>query len=310
MILIAGNSNRPLAEAVARSLKVDLTDVSIKRFADQEIFVELKQSVRGNDVFIIQSTSFPANDHLMELLILIDAVKRDSARRITAVIPYFGYARQDRLTAPRTPISAKLVATLIAAAGADRVITFELHSEQIEGFFNQPIENLFVSQFFAQDILTHCDLNNLLIVSPDVGGLRRARAVAVRLEVDTAVVDKRRDKPGVVQALQIIGDVENKECIIVDDIVDSAGTLCTAANALKAAGAKRIKAYAIHGVLSEDAIKKIEDSEIDELVITDTICARPEILNSPKIRQLSIADFLSTAIDRVSNEKPLSSLYT
>jgi ribose-phosphate pyrophosphokinase len=310
MILIAGNSNRPLAEAVARSLNVDLADVSIKRFADQEIFVELKRSVRGEDVFIIQSTSFPANDHLMELLILIDAVKRDSARRITAVLPYFGYARQDRLTAPRTPISAKLVANIIAAAGANRVITFEFHSEQIEGFFDLPIENLFVSQFFAQDILSHFNVKNLLMVSPDVGGLRRARAIAMRLEVDTAVVDKRREKPGLVQALQIIGDVANKECVIIDDIVDSGGTLCTAASALKDAGAKLIKAYVIHGVLSCDAIKKIENSEIDELVITDTILARPEILNSPKIRRISIADFLSEAIERLSKEQPLSPLYT
>lgn len=309
MKLIAGNSNRPLAEAVARQLKLELASVSIKRFADQEVFVELKDSVRGEDVYIIQSTSYPANDHLMELLILIDAIKRDSARRITAVMPYFGYARQDRLTAPRTPITAKLVADLLTKAGMDRLLTFEFHSEQIEGFFECPTENLFISQVFARDILTHFSINNLLIVSPDVGGLRRARSVAKRLEVDTAVVDKRRESPGIAEALHVIGDIRNKECVIIDDIVDSGGTLITAASALKQEGAKLVKAYIIHGVLSGDAIKKIEESEIDELIITDTIWVRPDILNSPKVRQITIADYLSQAIDRVSTEKPISILF-
>jgi ribose-phosphate pyrophosphokinase len=305
MKIIAGNSNRPLAEAVARQLNQELENVLIRRFADQEIFVELKNSVRGEDVFIIQSTSFPGNDNLMELLIMIDAVKRDAAQRITAVMPYFGYARQDRLTSPHTPVTAKLVANLLKEAGADRIITFELHSEQIEGFFDCPTENLFISRVFARDILSHFRINDLLIVSPDVGGLRRAREVAKRLDVDTVIVDKRRDQSGMAEALHIIGDVENKECVIIDDIIDSGGTLCTAAAALKQEGAKLVKAYAIHGVLSGNVVNKIEDSEIDELVITDTIWVRPDILTSPKVRQITIADYLSQAIDRVSKEKLL-----
>ncbi len=309
MKLISGNSNRLLSEAVSSYLNVPLTQASVKRFADNEIFVEIMENVRGEDCFFIQSTSYPANDHLMELLIAIDALKRGSARRITAVLPYFGYARQDRKTGGRTPISAKLVADIVTAAGADRVLTMELHAGQIQGFFNIPVDNLITAPVFVPHIQDKFSGEKICIVSPDVGGVVRARVLAKRLGADLAIIDKRREKAGVSEVMHVIGDVEGKVCILVDDIVDSGGTLCNAAAALKANGAKEAHAYVVHGVLSGGAVAKVEASPMESLVITDSIVATEEVANSASVQQLSVAPLIGEAILRTSEERSISALF-
>ena len=309
MKLIAGNSNQPLAEAISNCLEVPLTKASIRRFADNEIFVEINENVRGEDVFVIQSTSFPANDHLMELLVIIDALRRGSARRITAVIPYYGYARQDRKTGPRTPISAKLVANLVTTAGADRVLTMDLHAGQIQGFFDIPVDNLVAGGEFTKDIKEQVGGGKLMVVSPDVGGVVRARAIARRLQADLAIIDKRRERAGVSEVMNVIGDVSGRDCIMIDDIVDSAGTLCNAAIALKDRGATSVRAYVTHGVLSGGAVERVAKSPLNELVITDSIVATEAVRNSKNIRQRSIARLMADAIDRISNERSVSSLF-
>ncbi|MCO5157390.1 MAG: ribose-phosphate pyrophosphokinase [Aquamicrobium sp.] len=309
MKLFAGNSNRVLAEAVARYLNIPLGKASVRRFADQEIFVEIQENVRGEDVFILQSTSFPANDHLMELLIMIDAFRRSSARRITAVIPYFGYARQDRRASGRTPISAKLVANLITQAGADRVLTLDLHAGQIQGFFDIPTDNLFAVPVLARDVKKHYELPNVTVVSPDVGGVVRARALAKRLDALLAIVDKRREKPGESEVMNIIGDVRGKDCLLIDDIVDSGGTLCNAADALLANGATSVTAYITHGVLSGGAVTRITSSKLKELVITDSIQPTSAVEAAPNIRVISIADLIGEAISRTASEQSVSSLF-
>jgi len=309
MKLIAGNSNNPLAQDIASYLHVPLTNADIKRFSDKEIFVEVLENVRGEDVFLIQSTSYPANDHLMELLIGLDALKRASAKRITAVIPYFGYARQDRKPGPRTPISAKLVADLITTAGADRVLTLDLHAGQIQGFFDIPVDNLFAAPVFTADIKKNLDINNVMIVSPDVGGVVRAREIAKRINADLAIIDKRREKAGVSEVMNIIGDVQGRDCILVDDIVDSAGTLCNAAKALVDAGAKSVRAYVTHGVLSGKALERIEGSALKELVVTDSIKATDGAKKVPNIRFLSIAPLIAEASRRINDETSVSSLF-
>ncbi len=309
MKLISGNSNRALAELVSSYLDVPLTGCSAKRFADNEIFVEIMENVRGKDTFFLQSTSYPANDHLMELLIAIDALKRGSANRITAVIPYFGYARQDRKTGGRTPISAKLVANLITAAGADRVLTLELHAGQIQGFFDIPVDNLSAAPVFVPYIEDKFKGADICIVSPDVGGVVRARQFAKRLGADLAIIDKRREKAGVSEVMNVIGDVENKVCILVDDIVDSGGTLCNAAIALGKQGAKESHAYVVHGVLSGAAVKRIEDSALKSLVITDSIVATDEMKAAKKIDQVSIAPLIGEAARRISEERSISELF-
>ena len=309
MKLIAGNSNRPLAEAIATYLDLSLVKSSIRRFADMEVFVEIEENMRGEDVFAIQATSFPANDNLMELLVMIDAIRRASARRITAVIPYFGYARQDRKSGSRTPISAKLVANLITKAGANRVLTLDLHAGQIQGFFDIPTDNLSTAPIFANDIEKATHETKLIFVSPDAGGVARARAVASRLDGDLAIVDKRRERPGISTAMNIIGDVKGRRCILVDDIVDSAGTLCNAANALKNKGAKSVLAYVSHGVLSGGAVARVNSSALEELVTTDSIVATEAVRVSSNIRQLSIAPLIAEAIRRISEETSVSSLF-
>ena len=309
MRIVACNSNLPLAKEIAKYLKVKLTDATIKRFADQEVFVEIHENMRGEDVFIIQSTSYPANDHMMELLVCIDALRRSSARRITAVIPYFGYARQDRKPGPRTPISAKLVANLITEAGADRVLTLELHAGQIQGFFDIPLDNLYAAPVLVQDIRKNYNLNNLVAVSPDVGGVLRARAVAKWLHADLAIVDKRRSRENQSEVMNIIGEVKGKDCIIVDDIVDTAGTLCNAAEALMREGAKSVSAYITHGVLSDPAIKRVSKSSLKELVITDSIMVRQDTKDAKNIRVVSIAKLMAEAIKRISEETSVSSLF-
>lgn len=309
MKILSCNSNLSLARSISEQLNVPLTLATIRRFADMEIFVEIHENVRGEDVFIIQSTSYPANDHLMELLIAIDALKRGSAKRITAVIPYFGYARQDRKTGPRTPISAKLVANLITIAGADRVLTLDLHAGQIQGFFDIPVDNLFASPVFAKDIEKKYTNENLVIVSPDVGGVVRARGLAKRINADLAIIDKRREQPGHSEVMNIIGDVQDRKCLIIDDIVDSAGTLCNAAKALKEAGALSVIAYATHGVLSGPALERITNSPLDELVVTNSIEPNQAIAESNSIRHISIASLLSEAIKRISLEESVSSLF-
>ena len=309
MKIVAGNSNRPLGEAIAAYLNLSLCKASIRRFSDMECFVEIEENVRGEDVFVIQSTSYPTNDNLMELLVCIDALRRGSARRITAVIPYFGYARQDRKSGPRTPISAKLVANLITTAGVDRVLTLDLHAGQIQGFFDIPLDNLFTSPVFLRDIQQTFDCENLTMVSPDVGGVLRARALAKTLEVDLAIIDKRRAQAGVSEVIHIIGDVKGRECIVVDDIVDSAGTLCNAAAALNDAGAKSVSAYISHGVLSGGAVSRISSSPIKTMVITDSIMATEAVRVSQNIRQLSIAPLIGEAIARISDERSVSSLF-
>src|SRR5687767_9997271 len=280
MKLVAGNSNRPLAEAIAAYLGQPLAKCSVRRFADMEIFVEILENVRGEDIFIVQSTSFPANDHLMELLIIIDALRRASARRITAVLPYYGYARQDRKPGPRTPISAKLVANLITRAGADRVLTLDLHAGQIQGFFDIPTDNLYSVPAMTRDIKAHHDIKNVMVVSPDVGGVVRARALAKRLDAPLAIVDKRRERPGEAEVMNIIGDIHGRRCILFDDIVDSGGTLVNAAEALVAKGASSVLAYITHGVLSGGAVERITASHIQELVITDSIQATEAVMAS------------------------------
>ena len=310
MKLLTGNSNQPLAQAIADSLDMSLTKAQVRRFADNEIFVTIDENVRGEDVFVIQSTSYPANDNLMELLICIDALKRASAQRITAVMPYFGYARQDRKTGGRTPISAKLVANLIERAGADRVLTMDLHSGQIQGFFDIPTDNLFPTPLLAADIRHHYKkVDDLLIVSPDVGGVVLARALAWRLGVDLAIVDKRRDGPGKSEVMNIIGDVKDRRCILFDDIVDSAGTLCNAASAILAAGATEVSAYVSHGVLSGAARERVKSSALRELVVTDSI-EGPQLADKDgKIRQVSCAGLIGEAIRRVSNHESVSKLF-
>jgi ribose-phosphate pyrophosphokinase len=310
MKLLAGNSNKPLAQAIAAELGLTLTNAKIQRFADLEVFVEILENVRGEDVFLIQSTSFPANDNLMELLVIIDALRRGSARRITAVLPYFGYARQDRKTGPRTPISAKLVANLITVAGADRVLTMDLHAGQIQGFFDIPTDNLFAAPVFVSDILEHAhNYATPIIVSPDVGGVVRARALAKRLDADLAIIDKRRERAGVSEVMNIIGDVNGRACILVDDIVDSAGTLCNAAVALMNAGASSVRAYTTHGVLSGGAVARIAAAPMVELVTTDSIQATDAVANAPNVRQLAIAPLIAEAIRRITEDKSVSSLF-
>ena len=308
--LVAGNSNRALAEAIGAYLSLPLAKAQVRRFADMEIFVEIQENVRGQDVFIIQSTSFPTNDHLMELLIITDALRRASAKRITAVIPYFGYARQDRKAGPRTPISAKLVANLITEAGADRVLTVDLHAGQIQGFFDIPTDNLYGAPVMSADILERHGAKNFTVVSPDVGGVVRARALAKRLDdAPLAIVDKRREKAGVSEVMNIIGDVKDRFCILIDDIADSAGTLCNAADALKSAGASDVVAYITHGVLSGEAVNRVNASSLRKLVITDSIMASEATNSSAKIRQLPIAPLLGEAIKRIADESSVSSLF-
>ncbi|WP_341894201.1 ribose-phosphate pyrophosphokinase [Ferrovibrio terrae] len=309
MKVLAGNSNRPLAEAIAAYLSVPLAKASVRRFSDMEVFVEIHENVRGEDVFVIQSTSYPANDHLMELLVCIDALKRSSARRITAVLPYFGYARQDRKPGPRTPISAKLVANLITAAGANRVLTLDLHAGQIQGFFDIPTDNLMGGPVLTADIKQQLQGDDLMVVSPDVGGVVRARNIAKRLDADLAIVDKRREKAGVSEVMNIIGDVEGRRCILVDDIVDSAGTLCNAAEALKKHGAKSVYAYVTHGVLSGGAVARVTASQLEGLVITDSILATEAVRLARNIRQVSIAPLVGEAMRRISEEASVSSLF-
>lgn len=310
MKLLAGNSNLPLARAVAEYLEIPLTDAAVRRFADEEVFVEIHENVRGEDVFVVQSTGFPANDNLMELLICIDALKRASAKRITAVIPYFGYARQDRKPGPRTPISAKLVANLITTAGANRVLSVDLHAGQIQGFFDIPTDNLFAAPVMAADIHARFTGKNLTVVSPDVGGVVRARALAKRLDnAPLAIVDKRRERAGESEVMNIIGDVQDRFCILIDDIVDSAGTLCNAAAALLEAGAAGVVAYVTHGVLSGGAVARVEASALTELVITDSIGAPQAVADASKIRRLTIAPLLAEAIRRIADESSVSSLF-
>ncbi len=307
--LVAGNSNRALAEAVAAYLEMPLTKCQVRRFADMEVFVEIQENVRGQDVFVIQSTSFPANDHLMELLIIIDALRRSSAKRITAVLPYFGYARQDRRASGRTPISAKLVSNLITHAGADRVLTLDLHAGQIQGFFDIPTDNLFSAPLMARDIKERLDLGNVMVVSPDVGGVVRARALAKRIDAPLAIVDKRRERPGESEVMNIIGDVSGRSCILVDDIVDSGGTLCNAADALLAKGAKEVFAYITHGVLSGGAVARIASSKLKELVLTDTIQPTEAVKVARNIRVVSVAQLMGEAIGRTALEQSVSSLF-
>jgi ribose-phosphate pyrophosphokinase len=309
MKLVAGNSNRPLAEAIAAYLDVPLARCIVRRFADMEIFVEVQENVRGEDVFVLQSTSAPANDHLMELLILIDALKRASARRITAVIPYFGYARQDRKPGPRTPISAKLVANMIVRAGADRVLTLDLHAGQIQGFFDIPTDNLFAAPVMVQDIKDVFAKDNLMVVSPDVGGVVRARGLAKRIDAPLAIVDKRRERPGDSEVMNVIGDVSGHSCILVDDIADSGGTLVNAAEALLEQGATQVAGYITHGVLSGGAVARIMASRLKELVITDSILPSESVVNAHNIRVLPIASLLGEAIARTADEKSVSSLF-
>ncbi|ESR23184.1 ribose-phosphate pyrophosphokinase [Lutibaculum baratangense] len=309
MKLVAGNSNRALAEAIAAHLSTPLTRCVVRRFADMEVFVEIQENVRGEDVFILQSTSFPANDNLMELLILLDALKRASARRVTAVIPYYGYARQDRKPGPRTPISAKLVANLITHAGADRVMTLDLHAGQIQGFFDIPTDNLFAAPVMVRDIKERFDTSKLMVVSPDVGGVVRARGLAKRIDAPLAIVDKRRERPGESEVMNIIGDVQGRACILVDDIVDSGGTLCNAAAALMQKGATSVHAYITHGVLSGGAVARISASQINELVITDSIQATEAVRVSHNIRVLSIAPLMGEAMRRTATEESVSSLF-
>ncbi len=310
MKLLTGNANLPLARDIAAYLEMPLTEASVRRFADEEVFVEIHENVRGEDVFVLQSTGFPANDNLMELLICIDALKRASAKRITAVVPYFGYARQDRKPGPRTPISAKLVANLITVAGANRVLSVDLHAGQIQGFFDIPTDNLFAAPVMAADIQARFPQDNLMVVSPDVGGVVRARALAKRLHnAPLAIVDKRREKPGESEVMNIIGDVQGRFCVLIDDIVDSAGTLCNAAAALREAGAADVVAYVTHGVLSGGAVARVEGSVLTELVVTDSIEAPQAAHEAKRIRLLTIAPLIAEAIKRIADESSVSSLF-
>ncbi len=309
MKVLAGNSNRSLAEAIAAYLDMPLTQANVRRFADMEVFVEIGENVRGQDVYVIQSTSFPANDNVMELLICIDALRRASAQSITAVVPYFGYARQDRKPGPRTPISAKLVANLITTAGANRVVTLDLHAGQIQGFFDIPTDNLYSAPVIVPDIRERLGEDNLMIVSPDVGGVARARYIAKRLDVDLAIVDNRREQAGVSEVMNVIGDVEGRRCILVDDIVDSAGTLCNAAEELVNRGVESVSAYVTHGVLSGGAVARVASSTLDVLVITDSIQATEAVRTSNKIQQVTIAPLIGEAMRRISEKASVSSLF-
>jgi ribose-phosphate pyrophosphokinase len=309
MKLIAGNANPELAQAIADYLDTPLTQVNIRRFADMEIFAEIQENVRGEDVFLIQPTSYPANDNLMELLVTIDALRRGSARRITAVMPYFGYARQDRKTGGRTPISAKLAANLITSAGADRVLTMELHAGQIQGFFDIPLDNLVISPIFVPDMQERFKGEDLCIVSPDVGGVARARAFAKRLGADLAIIDKRREQAGVSEVMHVIGNVEGRVCIMVDDIVDSGGTLCNAAGVLKEKGAKASYAYVVHGVLSGGAPARVASSPLEKLVITDSIAETEAVRQTENIERLSLAGLMGEAVLRTSEERSISELF-
>jgi len=310
MKIISCNSNAPLAEAMAEYLGTKLTKASVKRFADMEVFAEIHENVRGEDVFLVQSTSYPANDHIMELLVTLDALKRASAKRVTAVIPYFGYARQDRKVGPRTPISAKLVANIISAAGANRVLTIDLHAGQIQGFFDIPLDHLYAQPVIIKDIRdTYKDPANIMVVSPDVGGVVRARGLANRIGADLAIVDKRREKAGHSEVMNIIGDVKGRDCILFDDIVDSAGTLCNAAKAIMDQGAASVAAYVTHGVLSGKAIERVENSVLTSLVITDTIATSDAVKNCKNIKVISVAGLLGEAVKRISEETSVSSLF-
>ena len=307
--ILSCNSNRPLADAISNYMELPLTKADVKRFSDMEVFVEIQENVRGEDVFLIQSTSSPTNDNLMELLVALDALKRGSANRITAVIPYYGYARQDRKSGPRTPISAKLVANLITVAGAHRVVTVDLHAGQIQGFFDIPTDNLFAAPVFQSDIKEKYRDKSLVIVSPDVGGVVRARALAKSLDADLAIIDKRRERAGVSEVMNIIGEVDDRHCILVDDIVDSGGTLCNAAEALMTAGGLSVSAYISHGVLSGGAAARIKDSPLTELVTTDSIQATDAVLAAQNMRQITIAPLLGEAILRIAESRSVSSLF-
>ena len=309
MKLVSGNSNIPLAQDIAKYLGVELVKATIKKFPDKEIFVEIQENVRGEDVFVLQSTSFPANDHVMELLITIDALKRGSSKSIAAIMPYYGYARQDRKSGPRSPISAKLVANLISTAGADRALMVDLHAGQIQGFFDIPTDNLFAAPVFIDNIKKNFESNDTVIVSPDVGGVVRARAIAKRVNCDLAIIDKRREKASVSEVMNVIGEVSKKNCILIDDICDTAGTLTNAANALKNKNASSVYAYITHGVLSDPAIERINNSPIDKMIITDSILARNDVKESSKIDQLSIAPLIGEAIGRITENKSVSSLF-
>jgi len=307
MKIISGNSNHDLSKEISDYTKIKLSEATITKFSDKEIFVEIHENVRGEDVFIIQSTSFPANDNLMELLVTIDALRRGSASRITAVLPYFGYARQDRKTGPRTPISAKMVANLITTAGANRVLTMDLHAGQIQGFFDIPLDNLYAQPLFTKDIIDNNRSENLVFVSPDVGGVMRARAFAKKLDADLAIIDKRRDAPGVSAAMNVIGNVDGKKCIIIDDLVDSGGTICNAAKALKDKGATEVYGYCSHGVYSGKALENIQSSMLEEMVCTNSIKPTFEIPKNMKF--LSVAPLFGEAIMRINNETSISSLF-
>jgi ribose-phosphate pyrophosphokinase len=309
MKIIACNSNRPLAEAICDYLGLAPTEAAIRRFSDMEIFVEILENMRGEDVFVIQSTSYPANDNVMELLVVLDALKRASARRTTAVIPYYGYARQDRKSGPRTPISAKLVANLITAAGANRVLTLDLHAAQIQGFFDIPTDNLFAQPVFTKDIRDNYDGDTLMIVSPDVGGVVRARGLAKQLDADLAIIDKRRERAGMSQVVNIIGDVKGRNCVLLDDIIDTAGTLCNAAEALADAGATTVSAYVTHGVLSGGAVARVMESPLQQLVITDSIQPSEAVRKANGIRLVTIAPLLGEAVLRITEERSVSSLF-
>src|SRR5680860_1023345 len=309
MKLFAGNSNRLLAEHICKYLDIQLGGANVRRFADQEVFVELLENVRGEDCFVLQATSYPANDHLMELLIMIDALRRASARRITAVMPYFGYARQDRKVSPRSPISAKLVANLISRAGADRVLTLDLHAGQIQGFFDIPTDNLYAEPVITKDLKENYDVDKIMVVSPDVGGVVRARGLAKRIGAPLAIIDKRRERAGESEVMNVIGEIEGFSCIMVDDIVDSGGTLCNAAEALMKEGATEVSAYITHGVLSGGAVARITASDMKELIITDSILPTEAVRVAQNIRVLSIAPLLGEAIARTSGEESVSSLF-
>tara|TARA_Y100001970_G_scaffold265572_1_gene353322 strand:+ start:322 stop:1254 length:933 start_codon:yes stop_codon:yes gene_type:complete len=309
MKILSGTSNLKLSKDISKKLKLKLVNTNIRRFADGEIYIEINENIRGNSVFVIQSTSNPANDNLMELLLVIDALKRSSAKNVTAVIPYFGYARQDRKVAPRTSISAKVVANLISNAGASRVVTVDLHAGQIQGFFDMPVDNLFTTPLFAKYIKTKFNNKKLICVSPDVGGVQRTRGLATRIKADLAIIDKRRPAPGKSQVMNIIGNVKNKTCIIVDDIIDSGGTIVNAVEALKKNGANEVYVFITHAVLSGDAVKKIKNSKIKKLIITDTIDNSQKIKNNNKIEVLSISSLMSEAIKRIANSNSVSDLF-
>ena len=309
MYIISGNSNPVLANQISKELKVKIIDVTVTRFSDQEVFVEINENIRGKNIFVIQSTSMPANDHIMELLITIDALKRASANTVTAVIPYFGYARQDRKVGPRTPISAKLVADILTTAGIDRLLTIDLHAGQIQGFFDIPVDNLYAAPVITKDILENYRDKDLVVISPDVGGVVRARGIAKRINGDLAIVDKRRDKANESEVMNIIGDINNRDCIIVDDIVDTAGTLCNAAEALINEGANSVSAYITHGVLSGPAIERLQNSKLKELVITDSIAPTKLILDASNIRIINLAPLIAEAIRRISSDSSVSSLF-